>query len=367
MTRAPMRLSNRWRSWLAATASLALGACSVVTSESLNGPLNTLPEAHGVYYALPMGLIDITLSVEPDLGHFRLDFGVEKYVADPRQRFVMQYKPLPNYSDIVEIKVNNRSLISSVDATTEDQTGNIIVELAKIFHGFGGLQSAPVPNGYVAISTVTIDASDTAKLAEAAEFLNRRARVFAQAKREVACNGLTEEQITAEIHRACALYTRLMRPKLRLVKLGVEAPPPIQVTKPADCTVGLCYRVKEPYIIRYAVDGAPGTQLVYLPNKAPLIELDVRRALLVQKIQKIVFDNNGFLQSASVKKDSELLAASMIPLNILTAVSTALPIRLTIQQKQVEAAQKQLALVEAQQSLAEAAGATPAKPKVDNQ
>jgi len=345
---------------LGVAVALALGGCSVVTSDSLNGPARSLPDAEGIYYALPMGLIDITLSVHPESGQFRLSFGDVKYVADPQQRYLMRYRPLPNYDDLVEIKVNGRSLISNVHATTEDQTGEIIVELAKLFHGFGGLQSAEIPGGFVALSTATIDASDPAKLAETAAFLNRRASVFARAKHEVACTGIKPEELTAEINRACSLFARLMRPGHRLVRLAVEAPPPVQPTQAADCTVGLCYRVKEPYLIRYSVDGATGAKLIYLPNRAPLIELDVRRAVLVQKIQKIDFDENGFLKQAYVKKGSELLAASKIPLDILTAVSTALPIRLTIQQKQVDAAQKRLALIEAQQSLAEtAAGGAP--------
>mgnify|MGYP007067078489 FL=1 len=138
-----------------------------------------------------------------------------------------------------------------------------------------------------------------------------------------------------------------------MIRLAVDEPPPADTQVAADCTVGLCYRVKEPFLVRSLVDGIPSSEIVYLPNKVPLIEIDVRRAILVQKIQKIDFDANGFLKSAYVKKDSELLAASKVPLAIMTAISSALPLRLTIQQKQVELAQKRVAEAQAKRQLME--------------
>lgn len=328
---------------LAAT-SCALGACAVLGSDALDHVESAGEERAGVYYALPMGLIDISLNAKQDTAEFDLAFSDVKYIADPTQRYLMRYHPLPNYQDNVEVEVRSNAFLSKVWATTEDKTDEIIVELAKIFRGFGAFHVGEPADGFITLSTITIDPSEPAKLRAAAEFLNERALAYVK-KAVVACGGAKT--------RACQRFSRLNSHVPRLIDLNVVPPEPIAEAPIPDCTSGLCYRVKEPYVLEYRVDGARRAEIVYLPNKAPLVEINITRALFVSKIQKIEFDANGFLKQVYIEKGSELLAVSELPLNIITAISQTMPIRLKVQQKQVDLAEARAAEIDAQRKLAD--------------
>lgn len=339
-----------------AAAALALGACTVVSSNALHDVARTSGDVSGIHYALPMALVDISLYVHPRRAEFHIEVGPEHYVADPRQRYLLRYHPLPNYEDKIEIEVSSSSIISKVWSTTEDKTDEIVVDLAKAARSLlPRFQSGKWGDGALKLATVTIDPADPERVAHAAGYLNSRISVYADAAERTACRGRRDTTL-------CETYGRLRDPKRRAISLKSEPPEAAGPTgPPADCTVGICYRIKEPYVISYTVDGVRGASIVYAPNRAPLVELDVRRALFVQKIQKIDFDKDGFLKSAYVKKDSEVLAVAQLPISVLTAVSQALPLRLTIQQRQVSLAERRLAELEARRQLTatqlEAAGA----------
>jgi hypothetical protein len=354
MNRTAGRADHRRRSCLGSTqvcilsvlaaASCALGACSVLSSDALDHVEGTGEERAGVYYALPMGLIDVRLSAKQETAEFDIAFDDVKFVADPAQRYLMRYRPLPNYEDDVEIEVSDKAFLSKVWATTEDKTDEIIVEIARIFKGFGAFQVGEAPAGFITLATITVDPSEPARLHAAANFLNERARAYVK-KAVAACAGAKTS--------GCERFSRLNSRKSRLIDLDVVPPEPIAETPVPDCSAGICYRVKEPYILEYSTDGVRRAKIVYLPNKAPLVEIDITRALFVSKIQKLQFDANGFLKQAYVEKNSELLAVSELPLNIINAISSTMPFRLKLQQKQIDLAEARAAEIDAKRKLAE--------------
>jgi hypothetical protein len=90
-----------------------------------------------------------------------------------------------------------------------------------------------------------------------------------------------------------------------------------------------------------------------LPNRAELIGIDITRAFLVQKVQEIQFDDSGFLSNVKINKQSELLAASKLPLAVIDAVASGLALRVETIQSQRDLALKQAKLLEAQAKLEE--------------
>jgi hypothetical protein len=160
---------------------------------------------------------------------------------------------------------------------------------------------------------------------------------------------------------------------------GTADGPPAQVTatskrSPApsapDCSAGICYKPREPYRIAYGLktrirhpdktwrrpDLVQRTsQLIHvdLPNRAELIGIDITRAFLVQKVQEIQFDDSGFLSNVKINKQSELLAASKLPLAVIDAVASGLALRVETIQSQRDLALKQAKLLEAQAKLEE--------------
>ena len=68
------------------------------------------------------------------------------------------------------------------------------------------------------------------------------------------------------------------------------------------------------------------TELVFLPNGAPILALDVSRAAFVKKVTKVTFED-GILTELYVNKPSEVLAFLEIPFYLVQSI-VALPTEL---------------------------------------
>jgi hypothetical protein len=146
-----------------------------------------------------------------------------------------------------------------------------------------------------------------------------------------------------------------------IVSLMLHKPPVIYVApdKPVDCRVGACYRPARTYALEVSIAGG-GSALVpiVLPNGGPLVALDITRAFLVNKVTDLTFDpETGLLTQFKIDKKSELLAASKLPIDVVTAV---LEVPAEIMQLQIKYSEQQEALAEAEANLARAQGAADA-------
>lgn len=321
--------------------------CAVVNSVTFEDIVQNSKKPQGIIYALPVGLVEVSLVVKEDTAEYRILYGAEKYYPSPhsKDRFILQHRPLPNYEDDITIEVSSNSLIRKVHANTKDKTDEIIVALAKAFKGFQLSVSEPRPTGFGIIAQTIIDPSKETSLARAARALSQRGREFAKSKFTETCHGNQREKLH------CRRYARYSRDKFRLVRLSVTMPKRIAPQKAANCSAGICYRIKEPYVIQHKIDGVKGARIVHIPNRSPLIELNIRRAFLVDKIQNIDFDENGFLKEATITKKSELAALANLPLAIVNAIADEASVRVKIQNEQVKVANAKLDVIEAQQQL----------------
>jgi hypothetical protein len=360
-----------------AIMGLAVASCTVLSSTS---PDRLAADGHaptGTFYALPMGLVPVTLKVKKATGRYYVDVGVPEYSPDPKHRYLLQYRPMPNYDDVIHVEVTpGTGLIKKINSTTTDQTPAIIANLTKLFSG-GGFEVSPGPAGTEHVAGLKVDVSRETELAQAAARLNAIMRAHAgrnvvrcRADRDAGCNALYSAPPCTEGAQACAakLAACLAEPPKgpgcaayaqveagsRQVRLRVEVPSSIPAGVPSDCTVGICYRPKEPYVIAFGVGGLEHVTIVELPNRAMPIELDFQRAFLVKKIQNIEFDDSGFLQEAYIEKESELVALAKLPLDIVGAVGDALALRVKVVTRQANVARKKAALLKAEADLQKA-------------
>jgi hypothetical protein len=79
----------------------------------------------------------------------------------------------------------------------------------------------------------------------------------------------------------------------------------------------------------------------------------------VQKVTTIEFDADGFLKHVHIIKNSELYAAAKLPLDVLSAIADGFTLRAKIVNRQKSVAEKEIALLKAQTSLAATQAATP--------
>ena len=498
----------------------------------------------GIYYALPKGVVEAKLEVVITEGvnqqEFVLDIGEPKFIPDPKQRYFLRYRPLPQYHDDIKITVNDNTFIKKIDANTTDKTGEILVNVATALAAGGGqVEAAATPAKRIEqeIARLTFDPTDPDERRIAIGELERRlqehisqgkaachslvkntpypagkaksraavrqtkqqdaalqpllkhiksleddlgkltnkqetgtldtveqsikdfsalkqqlAAVYAQCQTATAldigklckrtggplddevCDRLKQgprqtctqteldkmkqsleavdlhlnqlatqktvlegkvTKLTTEVSahesqkKLCESFTRVA-PKIHIeikdyraeadrsaAHLAHQAsmkdnarpmagPAGARIAGASiDCTIGVCYRTKEPYRIDYGIvekDAIKGgtngyaltgvlTKIIELPNQADLVAFDIQRGFFINKVTTLDFTDDGFLDNAYVKKNSELYAVSKLPLDILDAVAEGFQLRVKIVSKQRDVARNEVNKLKAQQSL----------------
>src|SRR5690606_19061242 len=95
------------------------------------------------------------------------------------------------------------------------------------------------------------------------------------------------------------------------------------------------------------------TLLVDLPNREEIVSVDVRRAFSIKKVQTMNFDR-GVLTKLHIDKESELLAVSKLPVEVLSAVADGLKIRVSVTTEEKNLLQREADLLKAEAALAAA-------------
>lgn len=121
----------------------------------------------------------------------------------------------------------------------------------------------------------------------------------------------------------------------------------------ADCSIGICYRPPVPVTIKYSLGAGDSSLVADLPNPSAVVAIDIRRAFFIKKVQQIDFDQ-GMLTKLHIQKNSELVAISKLPVDIISAIADGIQLRAKITTEQKNVLEKQAALLNAQAQLAEA-------------
>lgn len=339
-------------------AALLTCGCTVLTSELPSDLLENERAPAGVDYMLPKGLVTATLSVNETTGEF--DFGISEveWVPDTQLRYFLRYRPHPSYDDEVTVTMveSGKPFIKQIDSDTTDRTKDIIVNLVKAAAFAGAFE---VGANDKLLADIIIDLSDPSDVHTARSTFEAEMRRYLRLRHEKCDDSPPEDDAGKAVCRKFERLLALSDPGSKqrdgdaLITLNVSrAPQSPSPGVPADCTVGICYRPKEPYIVSYGVTGVVRTAIYELPNAATVYSIDIKRAFLVQKIQGLKFDDNGFLTEVSIDKDSELLAAARLPLEVMTAVSQGLQLRIDYTQENTNVANSQAELIKQQAAFA---------------
>lgn len=348
---------------------LFFSGCASISSVPIGDLANVDRPPEGVQYSLPLGLVPFYLEVVPKTGQFIFSAGTPVYTPDPHNTYVFEYLPRVNYDDDITITTNNKSFLSKANSKTKDQTGAIIVQIAKTISAlqevYNSVEVAEKERS--PIDDTLIDVADHTAVREMMARFNQKAAQYAKkAQRRCAKKDIREAN-----DEACAEYDRVAanaaegRP---LLTLRLDPPPNFQPLRKADCKEGLCYRAAQSVGLRLSVNGgSTSSGVVELPNFSPLIGIDIRRAVLIEKLTEISFDpNTGLLQSVHINKPSEALEAAKLPLAITQAVLSApteiLQLKINYDSKQEELAKAQADAAKAQNAL-DQLNNTPEQPK----
>jgi hypothetical protein len=189
-----------------------------------------------------------------------------------------------------------------VQASAADETGNIIVSIAKL----AGRLAAPSPfalpqpgEEYDGVEipgrkfSLTIDPLDPDDLAAVSATIRRRFPGLAEDNYELAVDGA--DYLRGDGHAAPC---------------------------PED---SVCYRTAVTTRIKLASARRGRASIAYanVINRAVTGHIDVSRAFMVDKITLLTFDK-GVLKDVKIKKPSEALAVAKLPLTVIDAITTSL-------------------------------------------
>lgn len=357
-------------------ASLAAGlatACTVLTSDLPSELAAGGAAPNGHMYALPRGIIEFVLTANPDNATFKLWTEGPTFVADPNHRYVLRYRPLPQYEDKITITMNKngKPFLKMVKADTTDKTKDVIINLASTVARIGGFE-ADVPSTDIVLASRAVDPGIPADIGAAEAALNRTFSVFVREQDGVCkahpppknAKGEYDDAGKARL-KVCGKYRDFVvrtdasarRAGAPVILIAVKPPTPIVAIRPADCSIGLCYRPREPFTLTYSLDGAVNTQIVSLPNMATPISIDITRAFFVNKVQQIDFDDNGFFSKMTIDKQSELAALASLPADVLSEIAKSLQLRVQFLESQKQSADGEVELIKARNQLQKARAA----------
>src|SRR5262245_33746790 len=90
-------------SFVFSSIALLYSGCTVLSTTTIDEVGRSGESARGIDYALPLGLVAVAVTVVPSTAVLTLSISNPKYVADPRHRYLLQYRPLSNYADNITV------------------------------------------------------------------------------------------------------------------------------------------------------------------------------------------------------------------------------------------------------------------------
>lgn len=264
---------------------------------------------------LPKALLPVELT--ENSGSFELSVNTPIITGDPKQRLILKHTGNAFSSDNVKIEIDdNTNLLKSVKVESTDQSISTLVKLVSALKP----ESATVASGKKIIYRGMLDPENGTQAIN--NEINYAATTYLNAKAAEACNKNEAEQCKQAIN----LISTVKRGAFR-INLSPQIPPQTtdsatSTTTPnkADCSLGLCYRVNQPYILSLqGPDGVSDTVIATLPNGSPTYVLPVERWAFVKSTHDIKLQD-GTLQSVDTNRPSSALEVASAPLQITKAI-----------------------------------------------
>jgi len=305
-----MRMGSR--TLVGSAALLTLAACSrqLVLSRSVDqasaGP--------GAVYCLPKSLLKLQVEQTETSDTVTLE---ETAGADPQACYRAEFHHSVWRADDLSVTTDAQGLLSAVDVTTTDKTGEIIGKLAEL-------------------------AAEAAKVAAAFP-----AAPITRVQKKLVQLYFDPADPTAEARVNCDLDPVGYQVRI----MGATWPPQPSPQAPFD---GIAYRRKVHFRIEIEQKGSGGAYTLAssfsLPNAAPVETLQFAAGPLVTTTMNAKFER-GTLVELKTNKPSEVLAGLSIPVDVLKAVAGIPGQLLTVRVDQLKS---QKDLLEAQKALLDA-------------
>ena len=289
----------------AVVSVIGLSGCSVLQSERQD--LTTAQDstqanpraANSLMYYLPSGRLHI-IGTKDDSETWTLNIETT-YVPDVHYAIYLSYQDSPLSEDDILVSLSPEGFLAKIESTTEDKTPAIAIaaaQLAREVMKLTALAGAGVGAKPKQSFDIVIDPFNP--------------------------NDLSRLQTLLGVNKCKVDFT---------LDSSKASPPPDFthkgfVSTPNKIAGGIFYRPCLPYrlTVRNSNDTvragtAEQSIIVSLPNRSPLLQLNINRAAFVKNQTTLAFDH-GVLQSIRYKKPSEALGFITIPVDIAKAFAS---------------------------------------------
>jgi hypothetical protein len=281
-------------------------------------------------YSLPKGMI-----------HFKREtqqITVETvYGPDPEKYYTLAYLPRSSFEETVNVSLTSDLLLSQIEVTSKPKIGEIFMKVFELAREIAKLPITTAMGPEVKLCDVMIDPelllnikpSQTADLEQSAKLLRRLEDDVKAIERK----GSAKTEKDKEDLKRSEMEIRGLKSKLSSVKsladlydfCGIEK---ISLTRlfPSGITQaipspseGVKYRPLLPYRLVIKLPDHFFDRIIYLPNEAPVITLDVTRPFFADRITKLGFEK-GVLTRIDLTRPSETLAFVTLPVELVKAI-----------------------------------------------
>ena len=298
-------------------------ASDTVRSGSVTDPPKIWSRTDAVPYNLPRVLFNVTIErkVVDGAAQDTMTVGEPAVVPDPEHRYRLYYDRSAFASDSMLFETGVSGLLTTINATSEDETGDLVVKLGELAAQVARIAAAarapaPPPPTPFKISKL-VDPANDGDRNELDGWLSKRGLDF-----DVVPLGWDRAKIASE-------------------REALKKPPPR----------GVLFRPVLPYKISLSSSGQTISEVVaFAPQEAPVLGIRLERFRFVRATNKLAF-NQGLLTKFEIEKPSEALGFIQIPIDVAKAI-VDIPGQLL--QMKVQSTTNETGLLEAQKALLEA-------------
>jgi hypothetical protein len=321
-----------------------LSSCVALRSTAASESSVSTEPRLGNYYFLPRGLIQ--LDGAPLSKDAPTDFQVTVKsfnVPDKDRRFFLRQRNNPFYEDDLQLKINGKGLLETVNISTEDKTPAIIDKVTETFIDVARI-GASGSNGLF----------QSAKQLQTAIALKPFHVVFdpsSPAERNAARARLEECGFKLEFPDATAAKARVASDSKDRKILYRVANDSTTVPYPATAD-GILYR--PPTAVDLEISTLDNSQtgllqhvFVRVPNRNEIAVMDASRSFLIKKKNNYALVDGDLIQ-IDHNRPSQALALVGIPASVVHKVAEAIPTIIAIQDKRASRVPPELAAQKAQ-------------------
>jgi hypothetical protein len=309
-------MAGRFGLWgaLVLAAVMAAGCSSFIKGERL-------PGTDGAYYALPRGIVPLSLARDKCALTLTPPPKID-YVPDPQAQYRLRLDHHAFAKDTLIVETDPAGLLKTVNGTADDQFPQVLEGLVQLVGVFqGAAPKAPLASA---------DKSPCEAMDFAAIKMSVDPTIDGNAVPGAAGEGLH------------VLGIKITAEPLDPVQSGVGGPVP-------NCMEVVCFRPARAYIIKVRqehplLQTVEHRLLVTAPDPTIVLGVKLERQPFVSANVTLGFQN-GMLTSYQTTKHSEVVSALQLPLNVGAAIIGVFSEVATINVKHV---QREKALVDAQ-------------------